>query len=399
MKGLIYYEHTRFWRSGKNIVVLLAFAVVLLGLFVFNTILDKSYWSKQTELLYDELTAINNEISAVEAQTETAERNNPEDTEALEELARQYDYYRSQYLFNYQQRTLARLYSPERAQERIELAIERDKHILKGLEAGYDFLGQTQEQVKQRIGVNEYIIQQEITPLNSPHEMNATNFLSQLTDYPWILAILIALALLSIDIFSGDIEGGAYKHLYSQPINRGRIFAVKYLVRFFYSFIIVTGLIALVFGIVYMLNGLGSTGYPMYYYGESYQSLNTTGTLAYLPWSEYMLKTIPLYCFLCLFVMLLIGAASLLLQNTGNTLNASFCILVLDFLGRTLFPAESKFYMFWPLTAAGVNRVLQGAYTISALAYLILLSIAAILLFVGGQTVLRKQDLTGGIGL
>lgn len=399
MKGLIYYEHTRFWRSGKNIVVLLAFVAVLLGLVVFNTILDKSYWSKQQELLYEELVLINNEISLVEKQIETAERTAPEDTEAMAEFEKQYDFYRSQYLLNYQQRTMARLYSPERALERIELAIKRDQHMLKGLETGYDFLGQTQEQIKQRIAVNENIIQQNIPPLNSPHEMKATNFLYQLTDYPWILAVLIVLALLNIDIFSGDIEGGAYKHLYSQPIKRGRIFAVKYLVRFLYSFILVTGLTALVFGIVFLLNGLGSTNYPILFYGESYQSLGTVGTFTHLPWSEYMLKIIPLYCILCFFVMTLIGTASLLLQNTGNTLNASFCILVLDFLGRTLFPANSKFHMFWPLTAAGINRVLQGIYTFSASAYLILLSMVSILLFAAGQAVLNRQDLTGGIGL
>jgi hypothetical protein len=143
---------------------------------------------------------------------------------------------------------MARFHHREEAIERLQLTVERDKHMLQGLEQGYELLDHTPEEVKQRIAINEFILENGLTPLNSPHEMKATNFLTQLINYPWILAILIALALLSIDIFSGDVEGGAYKNLYSQPIARGKIYAAKYLIRFFYSFVVIIGVTALVLG-------------------------------------------------------------------------------------------------------------------------------------------------------
>lgn len=399
MKKLLLYENTRFWRSTKNILVLLGYVAILVGIIIYNTVLDNNYWRNQKYVYGEEWNAINNIISEVQTEAEMAESLNPDDTATLEEIDKKYLFYRYQYLFNSRQRSMAKFYNLERAQERIELELLRDKHMLKGLETGYGFLSHTPEQVKQRIAFNEYILEQELTPLNSPHEMTATNFLIQLLGYPWILAVLIAIALLSIDIFSGDIEGGAYKILYSQPIHRGRIYAVKYLVRFLYSFTIITGLTVLIFGLLILVNGLGSVNYPIHYFQDSFRSLDTAGDLSFLPWSQYILKAIPLYCFLCLFVMLLIGTASLLLESTGNALNAAFCILVLDFLSRTLFPAESKFYMYWPLTAAEINGVLQGTHTASALAYLTLLSVSVIILFAGGRTILGKQDLTGGIGI
>lgn len=398
MKGLISFENTRFWRSTKNIIVLLAYVAVLIGLIVYNSSLDKSYWNNQQGVLIYERGSINNIITEVQSRTATIEDLNPDDTETLAELEREYDYYRSQYLYNYQQHALARQHTPERNVERIDLDLQRDRHMLKGMEQGYEFFDQTKEEVLQRIAINEYILEQKLLPLNSPHEMTATNFLTQLLDYPWILAILIAIALLTIDIFSGDVEGGAYKNLYAQPIFRGRIYAAKYLVRFFYSFLIISGLTALVFAVLIPINGLGSVDYPQGFFLESFQSRDTTGALTFLPWSQYILRTIPLYCLLCLFVMLLIGTASLLLKNTGNALNASFCILVLDFLARTLFAPDSKFYTFWPLSAAGINGVLQGIYRSSALAYLILLGLSVIILYVGGALILRKQDLTVGMG-
>lgn len=400
MKNLILYENKRFWQSGKNIVILLALVALLLGMVVYNTFLDKYYWKQQEGALGDEMVLINNEIYSLEALLESSKLNKEEDIQGYEEIEAHYGFFRRQYLFNYQERTLAKFYSPDRAIEAVEIALKRDKHILGGLEVGYNFLGQTQAQVKQRIAYNEYILAEGLTPPNSPHEMTAANFLLQLTDYPWMLILLVAIALLNIDLFSGDMEGGAYKHLYSQPIRRSRIYWAKYLVRFFYSFLLVTGLTALAFGAIALKNGIGNLAYPVYYCGGSYHLLSAAaGSLTFLPWSQFMLRTLPLYALLSLFVTVLIGTASLLLQNTGNALNASFCILVLDFLGRTLFPANSKFYLFWPLTVSGINQVLKGVYRASAASYLLLLTLATALFFFGGQTVLRKQDLVEGVGL
>lgn len=406
MKRLILFEHLKFWRSRKNTAVLLIFIAALIGMVLFNTAKDKTYWQGQEDYLRYEQTLIKNEIALLEAELNSDQRGNSEDAAGEDEqLKGLYKLYREQYLLNYRQQIMAKDYSKGKVgvQERVALWIERDQHLLKGLQAGHNFLEESIVHVNQRLAMNQYLVQEGIEPLSSPYQMTATNFIYQLTDYPWILTILIALALLNIDMFSGDVEGGAYKVLYSQPYRRSRIHAVKFSVHFLNSFAAVALIVLAMFGVMAMSNGLGDIHYPTYYYSESYQALQVISSesaidsFTFLPWSEYMLKTVPLYFLLCCFIISLIGTASLLLNNTTNGLNILFCLLVLDFISRSLFAKDSGFIMFWPFTASALNSVLKGLYSLSASAYLIWLSVLTVLLFAGSLAILRKRDLTGGI--
>ena len=407
MKGLIIFEHLKSWRGKQVTAVLIAFLAALIGMVVFNMIQDQNYWSSKRQALVTERTRIQNGRTDAEAQLASARENTPEDTERIEELRSIAWYYQWQYLYNYQQQIAAR--DASRGQddvwERLELWIERDQNLLAMLEAGIDFLDETPAVVKQRLAMNQYMIQEGIVPLNSPYQMTAINFVYQLTNYPWLFIILLAICLLTMNMFSGDIEGGAYKVLYSQPFGRSRIFAAKYLVHFTNSFLAVTGLVVVVFGIVALVNGLGNISYPTLFFGESYHSLTTVSTsdiaasdvFTFVPWLTYFFRTLPLYILLCSFVISLIGTASLMLNNTGNVLNAMFCILVLDFLSRGAFPNESVFHILWPFTAVNLNNVLQGNYSLSALGYLVLLGTCTAVMLTASLIVLKKRDLTGGI--
>ena len=145
-----------------------------------------------------------------------------QDQDAYDKLNDHYKFYRMHNLFIYRQQLMIKFYLKGEASalERIELWLERDRHMLKKLQAGFTFLEENVDQVRQRLLVNEYMLAEGIEPLNSPHTMTAVNFLYQLMGYPWVLIPLIAMALLNIDIFSGEMEGGAYKILYAQPYSR-----------------------------------------------------------------------------------------------------------------------------------------------------------------------------------
>ena len=406
MRGLFLFEYMKSWRGKKVTVVLIAFLVALVGMVLFNMVQDKTYWSNQRQSLGIELTRIQIERTDIEAQLSATRENMPEDTEAIDELSTIARYYQWQYLYNIQQQNAARdaIRGLDNSRERLELWIVRDLHLLGMLEAGHDFLDETPALARQRLAANQYLLEENIEPLNSPYQMTAINFAYQLTNYPWILIILLAICLLTMGMFSGDIEGGAYKVLYSQPFSRGKIYAAKYLVNFFNSFVVVTGLVVVVFGIVALINGLGDANYPAMYFSESYQSLTTVSTdvdstdlFTFVPWTMYFVQILPMYFMLCWFVISLIGAASLLLNNTANVLSALFCMLVLDFLSRSVFTDDSVFLIIWPLTAANLNNLLHGLYTLSALGYLLLLGAFTALSLAVSLIVLIKRDMTGGI--
>lgn len=399
MKTIISFEHIKIWRSKKVIAVLLLVVLGLVAMIVHNNKLDKGYWSQQEYDIGTERTRIDLLIKQAEAELSTARISAPDE---VDEINQRLEFIHSQRRLNYDQSVHARFYNDDK-QRGLEIWIKRDRHLLAGLEQGYEFLDANLAEVRQRLMVNEYLFQENIEPLNSPYEMTATNFIHHLSDYPWILILLVAIGLINIDMFSGDIDGGAYKFLYSQPFKRSKILASKYLVYFLNSFVLVTLVVALVFGVVALKNGIGDFSYPSFYFTPSYSSMATAGAadspeaLGFLPWSAYLLRQLPLYTLLCCFVIALIGTASFLLKSTANVLSTLICLLFIDYSIRNLFPMQSKLYMFWPLTASGLNSVLQGLYSLSSLAYVALLGTLAVILIGASLIVLNKWDLTGGI--
>ena len=79
MKNILLYENTRFWRSLKNIVVLLGYVGLLVGIIVYNTIQDNKYWRNQADFYRYERNAINNIIRS-RIPGRNSKREEPDDT-------------------------------------------------------------------------------------------------------------------------------------------------------------------------------------------------------------------------------------------------------------------------------------------------------------------------------
>lgn len=406
MKNLLLFEHLKFWRSRKTLIVLLLLTAALGGMVWYNNSLDKAYWEDIKDTIRHEKTRAYSVQTEVEAEREAIRRNDPENSAAIAEITKKRDLIRTQYLFVVQEENIIRAYRDGTATplDMVQVKVNADLHLMKIFEEGYTFLDETPIQVMQRLAVNQYLLEHGIDPLNSPYQMVGINFLSKLLEYPWILIVVLSLALLTLDMFSGEFEGGAYKVLYSQPFGRGRIHGLKFLVYFGNSFLMVTGLVLAAFILVSLANGLGDLSYPVNYFSASYQGLSTSvadqaSALTFLPWLEFVGRALPLYLLLCCFTIALMGASSFFLTTTANVLNGLFCLLILDFVSRTLFSWESAFYTFWPFTVAGLNNVLEGLYHLSAAGYLLLLASLTVLLLGVSLFAIKRRQMTGGIGL
>ena len=411
MKGILQFECLKSWYAKKNLFVLLVFLAALLAMITYNTILDNNYWANLKEELNRERALIEAEeqniFDDLKATREVAQAvGTPEvyaEVEALEKCA---DFIQRQRIYNYQQAMLAKEYTVDIAPEMLELWIARDLHLLNGFEDGLvestSILAKTTPlEVEKRLAVNQALFRDNIEPLNSPYEMTATNFLYCLSSFPWILIVVVTLMMLSMDLFSTDTEGGAYKILYSQPQKRSIIHMVKFMLNITVSILLVTGLIALTFSVLSLVKGLGDVNYPVFYMKGSYTSMvidsSADTVLPLVRWSTYIAKVIPIYLLLSCFVLALTGTASLLLGSTANALSAIICLLFLDYSFRILFPPSNNFYLVWPFAALGFQDVLQGFYKGSALAYLSLLGVSTFLLLALSLIVLKKQDLKGGL--
>ncbi|MDD2283578.1 MAG: ABC transporter permease subunit [Eubacteriales bacterium] len=412
MKAILQFECLKFWYAKKNLVVLLVFLASLLAMITYNIIQDNNYWAALEVELNQELALIQIEGTNVHEELEMAREaakagTTPNAEVVIAELEKKANFLQWQRVYCCQQSILAGEYSKDKAQEKLELWIARDQHLLNGFEEGLvesiSILAQSANplEIEKRLVVNQALLRDNIEPLNSPYEMTAANFLYRLTSFPWILIVVITLMLLSMDLFSADIEGGAYKVLYSQSHKRNQVHAVKFSFNIVASIVLVTGFIALAFGLLSLGKGLGDINYPTFYLEGSYAGLTAGSSAAdivlpLVPWSAYIAGVIPIYLLMSCFTLALTGTASLLLGSTANALSAVICLLFLDYSFRILFPTGSSFYLAWPFAALGFRDVFQGYYIGSALAYLALLGGCTLLLLTLSLVVLKKQDLKGG---
>lgn len=409
MKAILHFEFLKFWYAKKNLIVLMVFLAALLAMIAYNTILDNNYWATLEKDLNQERALISNEEIIAQEELKAArmaakEANIPEVHELVDELKARVDFLHEQRMYSYQQAILAKGYTKVRAQERLELWITRDQHWLKGFEDGLveptSILAQnvTPIELEKRLVVNQVLLRDNIEPLNSPYEMTAVNFLYHFTSYPWILIVVITLMMLSMDLYSVDVEGGAYKVLYSQSYKRTTIHGVKFALSVVTCIVLVTSLIALSFGILSLGKGLGDMRYPTFCLEGAYTGLVTDSSVVdtVVPWLTYITRVLPIYLLMSCFILILAGTASLLLGSTANALSAVVCLLFLDYSFRILFPANSSFYLVWPFAALSFRDVVQGNYIGSALAYLALLGGCILLLPALSLALLNKQDLKGG---
>lgn len=398
MSGPLFrFERKKIWLTRKTLVVFCLLLLAFIVMVVINNNKDKNYWRGGGDIGYEDMFA-QSSYSRVKAEYLGTEQNTVAGIEARDELKKQFEFYRSQHLYIYQLSSIGKGTIERTAEEMLGLYIEKDRHLLWGIEEeGYDYLDQTPEAVRQRLAVCEYMLDNGIEPLHSPYEMNATNFLTQLFSYPWVLIFFAAIILINVDMFSKEIDGGAYKTVYAQPWERGKVFWAKHAS---HILITVSGLIAcilLAFLLITLWQGFGDPGYPQFYNSQSFRSPWSAGinVSTFLPWLAYLPKVVLLFLAATTMSTIFIGTLSQFLRSTSNTLSFSLVLLFFTILFRTIFPITSSFFSFWPFTAFEANLVLTGTYNLSAVAYLVQLALLSILFFFLGQYALKKHNFHG----
>src|SRR5690554_5789631 len=109
MKTVIHFENMKFWRSKKNIAVFLLFALALLGMVVYNSVLDRNYWHTQEAELERETVMIKHRINEVEEELAAIKASTPVDQEQVKYLEKYILYLNSQRVFNLRQVNHARM--------------------------------------------------------------------------------------------------------------------------------------------------------------------------------------------------------------------------------------------------------------------------------------------------
>lgn len=258
MKALYRYELHKFIFQKKNGVLIILLLLFLTGFIAMNYQKDQAYPEDMKNRMMDYAETARD--SAKMASTAAIYLNDPTEIRKLEEEAEFWN------KFSGVCSVLQADYSDRNHHSLDFLHKEATwyRMISEGREQGYNTDQITQwndKTLQEKMKVNQYLIKENLSPLNSPFECNFFNLINLLFSdyYPLVLTMLFLLMV--FDICSSEFENGTYKTIYATPVSRSMILKTKFL--FMLSAMIVfILLILLVFGIAAIFFGMGSFTYP-----------------------------------------------------------------------------------------------------------------------------------------
>lgn len=151
--------------------------------------------------------------------------------------------------------------------------------------------------LENEIILNNYLLEQHIETLLSPYYPSASNSIYLLNTKEVMLIMMILFVVSIVDIFSGEIESGAYKLTYTSPYSRIQIIQAKILVSSIFVSLLYIIVPVFVFIISRFITGYGCLQYPIL--------VNTLGYFQVIPVVKFIqLSFIYYWLFLIFFVFL-----------------------------------------------------------------------------------------------
>jgi ABC-type transport system involved in multi-copper enzyme maturation permease subunit len=233
MKRIIKNEFQKFFKSRKNIIIIILFFTYVLGMNFYNLKQYNLYMKETAETYRSRYMQADGIFGQNALRLEKDENLTDKEREELEEEMEFYRVERNKLML------ISQTYEEDNKEKFYYVLIaenDRYKNILKGLEDEIiekGFLkekGLNMEEIHKKMHINQYMLDNDIQPILNPYTMTGANSLIMFLDGENLLILIFLIALLSIDIYLSEIEEGSYKLAYSQPFERKQIFLGKVIV-------------------------------------------------------------------------------------------------------------------------------------------------------------------------
>lgn len=373
MKALFRYEFLRFYYQKKNWAIFLITLLLLTGFIGYNWYQDIHYVENRVEKLQEVVDIGARKVNAASMVASMSE--DPQEKEKLTEEAllwqdinsRSYDL-----LAGY-------MYEENRTPSFLKEENAWVEQILKARKAGIDTSqveNRTDQELRDVIRKNEYIIKNNIEIPESPYHCSFFNLIGLLfTGYNPILLSMIFM-LFVFDIFAAEFDNSSYKIMYSMKLRRKDVYAAKYIT----ACGIAAGLLALIFAVFLIMSiffGIGDMQYPVLA-GEKIITIVQADILQFMT-----------YLFGVLFFFAFLEITSYLSCSTVTTLTFSIALYVMLIMFAQMLDIKDM-YAYIPFYTIYCSEILQSNGIISS----ICISIAGtILLYLIGNLVFNKKDI------
>lgn len=391
MYKIIKNEFYKFFKNRKNLIIIALVFVYLFGINIFNGYKCKGYMM-ETSMLY-----VNKRYQAEAILGQdilTLEKEENLTVEEREELIEKTEFYKVE-----KNKLLViehnhRENNEEKYKHILIAEIERYNNIIRNIEEGVipkEFLvdkGLTIEGMKKALILNQYILDNEIQPILNPYIMTGANSLKMFLEGNNLLVLILLIALLSIDIYLGEVEEGSYKLSYSQPFGRKELFLGKVITISFISlFLIVIGVL-LNFIIMCLIYGVGDMNYPF---------IASSGAMEYriIPLWKYAIMGFGLLLPILLLTISMIMSISILLDSSTKTLGISIMLLALALIFNNFLSKDSIVNLIYPYCYLFIDNVIEMKTKTNYLFGILFNSILTILLFLASYIAFIKKDFLG----
>lgn len=369
MKRIIRSEFYKFFKSKKNIIVIIIFLTYLFGMNFYNLNKKSLYMKEQGQVYNLKQAQADGMLSSTtilldkydEMSLKEKQGINKEDLEGEKKF---YNVERNKLLvmaYNYKDD------NPEKYKHILMAENDRYENILLGIEDGViekGFLNDTaltMEDINKRTYINKYILENEIQPILNPYTMTGANSLIIFLEGNNLLILMFLIALLSIDIYLSEVEEDSYKLAYTQPITRQQIYLAKLATIIIVSLLLILLGIILNFIVVNIIFEMGNLNYP-FVSMESIKAISFNGGYGehiILPLWKFFIMGLVLLLPIVLVTISLIIFISIFTDSSGNTLGFPIMLLVLAFIFDNFLPKESIVNLIYPYSYLFIKNAIE----------------------------------------
>lgn len=370
-------ELQKFIKSFKNKVILFL-VLLLVSLFqIYVVNLERTYYDKQA-LEYNaerdrSTSAYRQSLSTLEIMEEDTRTTDKE----KEQMTLQAEYFRRKATMA---RTLNHYYTQGDSMNLSHYRTNQNNYytlLLNGKKNNLEHFKIPEEELKNQIELNAYILNHSLEIPINPYKTTAVNHLYLTVSSPLKWGVLLLILISILDIFLDELRGHSYKLLYSQPLKRMSIFSSKILISILTLLIYIALAISLAWLWGFLLGETGDWQMPM--------SITENGDV--LTIGNHIITHLLILLTLSFSLMAAMVICGVFFQETTSSC-ALFILLILSgiFFGRNL----SDFSMWYPYAYVLPALVSSGKIHIGLVSNLII----GTLLFYFATLTFNQKDLT-----
>lgn len=397
MAKIIKNELYKFFKTKKNIIIIIVLFVYLLGINFYNLKEYKSYMKETKQIYHTKYLQAEGNWRGLSRLLVNADTLSDKE---IDEIEKQMDFYRAE-------RGSLRFIEakfidnrPEYYEDILVYTNERYNNMLKGLDNGAvteKEINLRKEDIEKEIYLNQYILDNKIEPTINPYTMTGANSLVLFLEGNNLIILIFLIALLSVDIYLSEIEEGSYKVVYTQPFKRKDVFFGKIITISIVSLLLL-GLAAILnFGILSIIYGIGNLNYP-FITNEIVKHIsfsNVHGEYIILPLWKFVVMGFGLLVPIIIFTITLIIFISIYTDSNKKTMGFSIMLLVLAFIFNNFLTRQSIVNLIYPYCYLYIRNAIEINNRSNYLFGIILNSLMSIGLFMMSYYKFIRKDFLG----